>query len=40
MKEEKFIVAFVIAQIFIALVSFALFCMGLYVAWHFISKLW
>ena len=40
MKEEKIIIAFFVAQIFLALVSLALFCIGLYVAWHFICKLW
>jgi len=40
MKEEKIIVAFIIAQIFLAIVSFALFATVLYVAWHFINKLW
>ena len=36
----KFFIAMIIAQVFCALVSLALFCTGLYVAWHFISKLW
>ena len=40
MKERNFIIAYFVAQILIALVSLALFCTGLYVAWHFISKLW
>jgi len=36
----KFFIAMIIAQVFCALVSLTLLGTMLYVAWHFICKLW